>query len=428
LPRSATLSLRRKLQAILQDWREHDGLSLCAQGLVFTIAAVALFTRRPGLFLHPQFYAEDGYVWYAQAYNTGWLHSLRLPEGGYLNTLQRLVAGVALGVPLQWAPVVMVWAGLFIQLLPVAVLLSARCRTWGSLPVRLLFAAIYIALPNAGEIHVVLTNAQWHWALAEVMLAFASAPRSWNGRAFDALLFVVGGFTGPFCIILIPLVLMYGWRRAQSWSFALAAFMGVGTLVQAVLLTHGARTPGVRGATLALFLRFFGGDVIEYTILGSQDFILRAPKIFILAAVVLGLTIHIYCLLYSNLETKLFVVYCTVLYLASLRSPMPSEKGALWPLLLGNIGARYWFFPMLAFTWCMAWCAANAGNKLMRNTAFCLLFLMPVSIVRDWKYHPYPDKHFEISVERMKAASPGEHLVIPIIPEGKKMELIKKAP
>jgi len=394
---------------------------------VFVLAALALFTRRTGLFLHPQFYAEDGYVWFAQAYNTGWLHSLTLPEGGYLNTLQRLVAGLSLLVPFRWSPAVMVWAGLLIQVLPLSILLSARCRDWASLRARLVFAAIYIALPNAKEIHVVLTNAQWHWALAEVLLAFAAPPRTWKGRSFDALIFLIGGFTGPFSILLIPLVLAFGWMRRQKWSFAVAGMMGIGTIIQAVLLVHGARSKGVLGGSFPIILRFFGGDVIEFTIFGSQNFILHAPAVLNLGFVLFGLLIHLYCLRFANLETRLFVVYCELLFIASLRSPMPSEKGPLLFLLLGNIGARYWFFPMLAFTWCVVWWAFSGGSGIVRTTGYCILCLMPIAAIRGWIYEPFPDEHFSLYAQQLQQARVGQRVVIPIIPTPKQMELVKRA-
>jgi len=35
------------------------------------LAVIAIVSRRPDVILHPQFYAEDGVVWYAQAYSLG---------------------------------------------------------------------------------------------------------------------------------------------------------------------------------------------------------------------------------------------------------------------------------------------------------------------------------------------------------------------
>src|SRR5258708_1123949 len=149
-----------------------EDLSFGWQAAVFVAVLVAIFSRLPGAFLHPQFFAEDGWIWYQQAYNLHWLRSLAIAQAGYLQTLPRLVAGLTLLLPMQWAPLIMNVAGAVIQALPVTALLSRRCTTWGPLPVRMIMAALYIAIPDAPEIHIVLTNAMWHLAVLQALLAF----------------------------------------------------------------------------------------------------------------------------------------------------------------------------------------------------------------------------------------------------------------
>ena len=81
--------------------------------------------------------------------------------------MPRLAAGLALLFPLNWAPLVMATVGLLIQSLPVTILLSSRCRAWAPLPTRIVLAAIYVAIPNAREIHIVATNTMWHLAVSQ---------------------------------------------------------------------------------------------------------------------------------------------------------------------------------------------------------------------------------------------------------------------
>src|SRR5947209_646287 len=160
-------------------------LSWRMQLIVFVVVAAVVISRRPDALLNPQFYAEDGAVWYAQAYNFGWLHSLTLPQAGYLQTLPRLVAGLSLLVPFGSAPLLMNWAAIGFQVLPVTVLLSSRCSGWAPLWVRGLQALLYLAMPTSREIDAVLSNAQWHLALVACMVAFAHAPTNASWKAFD---------------------------------------------------------------------------------------------------------------------------------------------------------------------------------------------------------------------------------------------------
>ncbi len=51
---------------------------------------------------------------------------------------------------------------------------------------------------------------------------------------------------------------------------------------------------------------------------------------------------------------------------------------------------------------------------------------MSVGVLRDWHFRAYPDSHFAESVQRMHDAKPGEQVLIPIVPAGWSMELVKK--
>jgi hypothetical protein len=396
--------------------------------VVFTLVFLALFSRRPSLLTHAQFYAEDGMFLYAQAYNLGWLHSLFLPQVGYLIVAARLGTGLALLAPLQWAPLVMAIVGLLIQALPVPILLSARCRNWAPLPMRLWMAAIYVALPSSREIHVVLTNAQWHLALVAVLLAFAASPRSWRGRLCDGVLLLIGGLTGPYCIILAPMLFLYWWLRRQSWTLAMFALTSLTACLQIWLLLHSTqRAQGALGARPGSLLRMLGGNIVSCAIFGSYSFARLAPMVYIVAAALFGLCVCLYCFRFANLEWKLFLTYCAALLAASLRSPLtPGEKPA-WDVLVMTVSARYWFFPILAFLWSAAWCTLNARDRPFKLAATCAMLALPFGIVHDWKYAPFTDEHFAVSVQRLRAAKPGDHVILPIVPAGWQMELEKKS-
>jgi hypothetical protein len=114
-----------------------SGIDPAWQPAVFLFSLLLVFSRLPGALFHAQFFAEDGWVWYQQAYNLHWLPSLGIAQAGYLQTLPRLVTGLVLLFPMQWAPLIMNLAGAAIQVLPVNALLSHRCSTWGHSPCRL---------------------------------------------------------------------------------------------------------------------------------------------------------------------------------------------------------------------------------------------------------------------------------------------------
>jgi hypothetical protein len=420
-PRS--LSLKTKLQALT----DCDGLGTGGQLLSFALATIALFSRRPSLLTHAQFYAEDGMFWFSQAYNLGWLHSLLLPQAGYFNTMPRLAAGLALLVPLERAPLVMAIVGLLVQALPVPIVLSPRMRNWAALPTRLLLAAVYVAMPNTREILIVATNTQWHLALAALLLALASSPRTWLGRLFDVAVVLAAAFSGPFCILLAPIALIFWWLRRQRWSLVISILVSLVACIQIGLLLHNTvRVHTVLGVRLDPLLRMVGGNIVAGALFGSYAFASKLPMLQLVAAAIMGMSVYFYCLRFANLEWKLFLIYCVALFAASLSSPLIGGSKPLWDLLVGAVSARYWFFPMLAFVWSAVWCVMYGRDRLFKIAGACIVLCMTFGVVHDWKYRALTDDHFVESVQRMRDAKPGDHVVFPIVPEGWMMELVKK--
>ena len=108
-----------------------------ARGLLLYLAAVALVvSRRPEGITNPQFWAEDGKVWFAQAYNEGALSALLSPWTGYAQTFSRLVAAASLMVPFRHAPLVFNVAAVLAQALAPFFLASSRLASI------ILFAAV----------------------------------------------------------------------------------------------------------------------------------------------------------------------------------------------------------------------------------------------------------------------------------------------
>jgi hypothetical protein len=170
------------------------------------------------MLLNPQFYAEGG-TWYEEAYNLGWAHTLLLSAGRILPwAFSSAHYALSLVFPFRDAPLFTNLCGIALQALPVSILLSSRCSRWGPVTVRMLMAAVYLALPNAGEIHVVLANAQWHLGFAACLLALANPPVGWGWKAFDLSVLLLCGLTGPFCLLLLPVVALFWWQRRQVWS------------------------------------------------------------------------------------------------------------------------------------------------------------------------------------------------------------------
>jgi hypothetical protein len=418
---STALSIGRTLE-------RQGGLGFRWQAAVFLAALLAVFTRRPGALLHPQFFAEDGWVWYQQAYNLHWFRALGITHGGYLQTLPRLVAGLALLFPMQWAPLVMNVAGVVIQILPVTALLSRRCAPWGPMPVRMLMAALYLAVPNAPEVHVVITNAMWHLALLQVLLALSLPPLSWIGRLVDITVFTVGGMSGPFCLLLLPCVAAYWWIRRQRWTLAVLGIMLLSAIVQVLSFLHSVRNPVATplGANLLSLLRIIAGNIFVDSMTGSGGPYLPVP--LLLLAAIGGFAVLFWGWRSGPLPGRLAIVFAVLILAASLKDPLLlASNTPRWEVLANTTGIRYWFLPSLMFLWSAAWCASGGRSLPVRYAGIAVLLLTLIGIGRKWTYPPWPEANFRADTERFQSLKTGDHMLFTLYdPGGRKMELIKK--
>src|SRR5690606_38118115 len=160
---------------------------------------------RPDALTNPQFWAEDGRLWFAAAHNRGPLVALLEPAAGYFQTFSRLTAAAGVAVGLRAAPLVFNVAAIVGQALPPLYLLSSRLA--GAIPdwrLRALAALILIGLPNSFEVQSNVTNVQTHLAILGFLIVVADAPRRRAWAACDLLLLIVGGLSGPTYVFLVP--------------------------------------------------------------------------------------------------------------------------------------------------------------------------------------------------------------------------------
>jgi hypothetical protein len=181
-----------------------------------------------------------------------------------------------------------------------------------------------------------------------------------------------------------------------------------------------------------LFARLLAGHVYLGTVLGSNA-LAASPDIgvagFLFLVAAGGTAILLICFLKSAMEMRLFLIFSSMVFAASLISPFvfPPVGSTVWGLLTRAGGIHYWFFPSLAFAWTLLWCLWSRVAAL-KAVATVLLVLMVFGIALDWRNTSFKDFHFEEYAKRMEAAPVGTALTIPENPEGWNMRLVKRPP
>lgn len=416
--------------------QEGQPAELCTwqHGAIFLFACCILATRRPDAIFHPQFYAEDGHVWFADAYNLGWWNALLRAQDGYFQTLPRLAAALALLVPLSLAPLVLNLTALAVQALPVNLLLSSRTSAWGSLRFRALLAAVYLVLPNGREMMLIVTSSQWLLAFCAFLVIAASDRPGGASRLLDFSILVLCGLTGPFCFFLLPIAVLLAWKRGDLWQRINAGILAASCLIQAwalLVVDSGGRSHAPLGASPALFLRMLAGQIYFGALLGGNGLSANSsPDVFIVLIFVAigGTALVAFCVASSRREMKLFLLLTVMLLAASLVSPAayPPPGITRWELLASVPGIRYWFFPTLAFGWCLVWGIRSRG-EVLKPISSILLCVMCIGIVRDWRDPRLKDLHYAEFVKRFETAPAGTVIITAENPDGWNVRLVKHA-
>ena len=405
-------------------WTKREGLEASRLWVVFAVSMLLIFSRLPGALLYPQFFAEDGWVWYQQAYNLHWWHALMMPQAGYMQTLPRLVAALTMLVPLTWAPLTMNLAGAAVQALPVVALMSRRATPWGKLSTRTLMAVVYLAIPDAAEIHIVLTNAMWHLAVLQAVLAFSVPPRTRAGQGMDVALFAIGGVSGPFCLLLWPSVAIWWWVRRQRWTLAVLGLMSVGAMAQVWVILHSVRNAALPlGTTPQLLARLVSGDIFLNSIADQHG--ASRPEAVILAVLLFGLLVLAFAWRSAPLAARLYFVFAVLATAAGLHDPLVYGTTPRWQAIETVTWLRYWYYPSLMFLWAAVVCASQSSWKWVRVGGWTILLVLALQDVRHWLLPGWPHGQLREYAAKFEAAKPGEHVFFPIYPDERRMELIK---
>lgn len=401
------------------------------------IAALAAFgitvSHRPDSILNPQFWAEDGKMWFAQAYNNGILYSLFTTEAGYFQTISRLVAAAAQFVPFAYAPFVFNFAAISVKVLVANFILSSRLATavpniWA----RAILAFIYLALPHSYETTANLTNAQWHLALLSFLILISSPSEKPAWKIFDMAMVALSAFSGPFCILLLPIAAIKYLKTWEKRVLPLASILLIGAVVQvSCLLLIGRPLKEPLGAELGLFFRIVGGHLFFDAIFGDKNYgrIIRFGwwnDIWAFIVFAAGFSAGVYSFIRAKLELRLLLIFAGLVVTAALISPVISRDVPQWTVMWPETGgSRYWMIPIFAFLTSIFAIAVDREIKAPRFAAAFVLMLSIIGIVSDWSHPQFADLDFRSHVTRFESASSGETVVIPINPNWE-MTLIKK--
>lgn len=210
-------------------------------GLLFLLLAARVpLTWRTG-----EFVAEDGWVFFAAAWNRPFWPTLLLPYAGYFHLLPRLLAALCIHLPVLAQPCAYAVIGLGLNAVILGAFYLPVFRTLlPSDPGRLTVGLLLALAPNAQNLGLLL-GLHWYLAYALVLIILAPFPARPAGRVGVGLIILLCAWSSPSALVLIPFALARWWRQPAE-RFKLGLVLGaLGVVAGLVLLSrlgHPERT------------------------------------------------------------------------------------------------------------------------------------------------------------------------------------------
>lgn len=402
------------------------------------MAFLLLISRRPDVVFNAQFWAEDGAYWFKEAYVNGW-YSLLAPHTGYFQTISRLTAILSQGVPIVWAPLFFNLVAIGVRLLVVWCLLLPRLLTGLANWWRVVAVIVYVGLPNTAEVFGNLTNAHWHLALLAFLIAWSRPTLNWQ-RWLEAFLYFLMGLSGPFVLIIAPLVLWHWYSQKEIKIRYTSVVALVGTFVaqlSSVLLTSsGQRIDMELGASVWQFSKIIMGQIVVAGIVGEKGYsLLWRHGLFTslfgqavwFSTLVVSAVAAVTAMRRGPVILRSGLIAAAALLAASLASPMASTTLPQWSVMvLPGAAGRYWFIPVLAFVGMMLWWLNSGSEKWRLILKIMFGLVLSLGIVWNWRLTPWPKTNFVEQAREFSGAKPGSVNTFNLNPANWSMSLEKK--
>lgn len=408
----------------LDKLRARGALRVPSPGISFAAFFLLLSLRHPGMPFNAEFWGEDGWIWYPDAYNYGF-RRLFQPHTGYLQTISRLIGLLAQPVPLTWAPFVFATTALAVQAAVATYVLSPRLTpAWPSLRGRALFALLYVALPNSWEVYGNVTNIHWHLGLLAFLVLVSAPAATWGGRVWDSAVLLLSGVSGPFCIFLLPIALWEIHARRDRTTLWRGGLIAAAVCTQAGFLLSAsldARPSVPLQAGPRMLARIVSMQVVLGAVLGEHwmhryvNWRIWQNNLMPVAVLLGGTALCVVaCLRGRPILRKPCVAGGLVLTAGLLKPNLGGSPP--WPsLATPATGARYFVLPMLAWVGVLLTLSADRLLSL-RAVGIGALAIMIVNLPGDWFYPNLPATGFQDAARAFERAPPGVTVKLGINP------------
>ncbi len=220
-----------------------NGLSLSqkyARTALLLGIALLIAVRIPSIWTQGRFWAEEGSIFFVNAWHVPWYKVLLFTYGGYLNFAANLAAVLANHlVSLEWAPYVSIIFAFLIQIFPAALLCLSKQKWLQDIKMLLAALLIVITLPFSHEVWLTSISTQCHLNLCAGLI-LALEPGVGSIALFQYILLFFAPLSGPGASFLVPLFIARAVIDRSKSRAIQAAILGLAAALQLLFFYHPA--------------------------------------------------------------------------------------------------------------------------------------------------------------------------------------------
>ncbi len=218
------------MKAVAYNWKTHATL------VVLLMAIMAL--RFPALVEGGHFTAEDGRVFFAEAWSLPLWESLLTPYAGYFHLLPRILAELLSPLPLVWLPATYSLISLGLTAGTLSVFYLPGFRALVKLDGNRLGVCLLLGIAPHAENLGFLFGLHWYLAFALTLFLVMEPPTGRVGYRVLLLVSILIIWSSPSAFVLVPLIL-WKWINAQDKRtrfFLLSLLVNLGLVFGFVLV------------------------------------------------------------------------------------------------------------------------------------------------------------------------------------------------
>lgn len=207
-----------------------------------------LMARVPLLWSSGEFVSEDGWVFFAGAFNAPWFESIITPFAGYFRFDARLIAEVVSVLPWAKQPYAYALVGLSLNAFIFSLIYLPGFRSvLANDASRAALVGLLALAPHAENLGL-LTGQHWYLGYALALLLLMQMPSGLGGRVGVVLGASFCAWSSPSALVLLPFWAWNGFRSGDHFTKRLSAVVVVQLVLYALAMLVFRGTEGSRSA------------------------------------------------------------------------------------------------------------------------------------------------------------------------------------